>query len=177
MRLRSAETLRALMRQQSLSLGALASAAQCSKSFVSHLLSGRRSSCTDELASRIAWALDVPVHVIFVPSKSISDRQAAHRRLPPATSEPDSTGYQPDAPGGRRGRPPVIEQRARLGSRCAWVTQRVLSGDRGKAVGWLTSSLHRRPPAAPPPPGRAGRTATGMTSPGPEVTRHATAKP
>ena len=47
MRLRSAETLRALMRQQNLSLGALASAAQCSKSFVSHLLSGRRSSCTD----------------------------------------------------------------------------------------------------------------------------------
>jgi transcriptional regulator with XRE-family HTH domain len=169
MRLRSAETLRALMRQQNLSLGALASAAQCSKSFVSHLLSGRRSSCTDELASRIAWALDVPVHVLFVPSKSITDRQAAHRRLPPATSDADPSGYHPDAPGGGRARP--LEQRAPFISRCAWVTQRVLSGDRGQAVGWLTGSLHRRPPAASP-----GRPA-GLASPAAEVTRHAAAKP
>lgn len=167
MRLRSAETLRALMRQQDLSLGALASAAQCSKSFVSHLLSGRRNSCTDELASRIAWVLDVPVHVLFVPSKSITDRQAAHRRLPPATGGPDSTGYQPDAPRSYGARP--SEQRARFSSRCAWVTQRVLSGDRGKAVGWLTSSLHRRPP------GSTAGVAAGPTSAGPEVTRHATA--
>jgi transcriptional regulator with XRE-family HTH domain len=170
MRLRSAETLRALMRQQNLSLGALASAAQCSKSFVSHLLSGRRNSCTDELASRIAWALDVPVHVLFVPSKSISDRQAAHRRLPSATSESDPSGYQTDASGGdRRAGPP--EQRARFASRCAWVTQRVLSGGRGTAVGWLTSSLHRRPPGSP------ARIAAGITSPVPEVARNATAKP
>jgi transcriptional regulator with XRE-family HTH domain len=159
MRLRSAETLRALMRQQNKSLGTLASAAQCSKSFISHLLSGRRNTCTDDLASRIASALDVPVHVLFATSKSISDRRADARRLPLATGVRDRIGYHPNGAGGRRAHRTSTEQNARFDSHCGWVPQRVLLGNRGKAVGRLTNPLHRRPGIA-----------TGMTSPVPEVT-------
>lgn len=65
MRLRSSETLRALMNQGDFSLARLARYADCSKSFVSHLLSGRRMSCTPDLAERIAEALHVPSEVLF----------------------------------------------------------------------------------------------------------------
>lgn len=65
MKLRSADTLRALMEQDDFSLGRLARYADCSKGFISHLLAGRRSSCTPELAARIAEALGVPVSVLF----------------------------------------------------------------------------------------------------------------
>ena len=162
MRLRSAETLRALMRQQNLSLSALASAAQCSKSFISHLLAGRRSTCTDELASRIASALDVPVHVLFVPSKSITDRHAETRRLPPVTSARDRVGYHSKGAKGHRARPTMTEHQAGVDSRCGWEPQRVLLGDRGKAVGRLTRSLHRRL-------SRGTGAAAGLTPPAPEV--------
>ena len=151
MRLRSTETLRALMRQQNLSLGGLAVAAECSKSFVSHLLSGRRSTCTDALADRIAEALDVPTRVLFVPSKSISDRQSGHRSLPPTTPDPPSalgSGLPQSPPGPRSGRPRATDRKARFASRCGWVPQRVLLGDRGKAVEWLSGTHHRRLPGA-----------------------------
>lgn len=65
MKLKSAAVLRALMNQDDFSLGRLARYAGCSKSFISHLLSGRRASCTPELATRIAEALDVPVEILF----------------------------------------------------------------------------------------------------------------
>lgn len=65
MRLRSPDTLRALMKQSSLSLGDLAELAGCSKGFISHLLSGRRSSCKPILADRIAKSLHVPTEVLF----------------------------------------------------------------------------------------------------------------
>lgn len=65
MRLRSADTLRALMRQDSFSLARLARYAGCSKGFISHLLSGRRTSCSKELAERIAEALSVPTEILF----------------------------------------------------------------------------------------------------------------
>lgn len=65
MKLRSADTLRALMEQDGFSLGRLARYADCSKGFISHLLAGRRSSCTPELADRIAEALGVPTTVLF----------------------------------------------------------------------------------------------------------------
>jgi transcriptional regulator with XRE-family HTH domain len=163
MRLRSAETLRALMRQQRLSLGALATAAQCSKSFVSHLLSGRRSTCTDDLATRIASALEVPVHVLFAPAKSISDRRADAHRLPLATGVPDRGHHYSNRLEGRQARPLITEPNARLVSRCGWVPQRVLLGDRGTAVGWRTMSLHRHPP------GSAAGATPGTTSALPEV--------
>lgn len=65
MRLRSPDTLRALMAQYDFSLGRLARYADCSKGFISHLLAGRRASCTPQLADRIAEALHVPVEVLF----------------------------------------------------------------------------------------------------------------
>lgn len=67
MRLRSPATLRALMEQYEFSLGRLARYADCSKGFISHLLSGRRTSCTTPLADRIAEALNVPTEVLFDP--------------------------------------------------------------------------------------------------------------
>ncbi len=159
MRLRSAETLRALMRQQNLSLSGLASAAQCSKSFISHLLSGRRNTCTDGLADRIAVALDVPTRVIFVPSKSTTDRHADHRSLLPATSErtdepgPGTSDLGPGTPdrrpNQRPARSPNTGRMARFVSRCGWVPQRVLRGSRGRAVGWPQGSLHRPPAGGP----------------------------
>ncbi|WP_408668380.1 helix-turn-helix domain-containing protein [Jatrophihabitans sp.] len=167
MRLRSAETLRALMHQQNLSLGGLAAAAQCSKSFVSHLLSGRRNTCTSALADRIAEALDVPTRVLFAPSKSITDRQSGHASLPPAAPDLPSalgSGLPQGRPGPRSARPRVTGRKARRAPRCGWVPQRVLSGDRGKAVEWLSGSLHRRLPGA-----LVGHCAHA-TSPLPEVT-------
>ena len=65
MKLRSPETLRALMNQDEFSLARLARYADCSKSFISHLLAGRLSSCTPELADRISEALHVPTEVPF----------------------------------------------------------------------------------------------------------------
>lgn len=72
MRLRSAETLTALMKQSHFSLGELAYLAGCSKGFISHLRAGRRNSCTPELATRIAGVLRVPVDVLFEPKVSAS---------------------------------------------------------------------------------------------------------
>lgn len=65
MRLKSADTLRALMEQDGFSLARLARYAGCSKGFISHLLSGRRTSCTPELGTKLAEALSVPVSVLF----------------------------------------------------------------------------------------------------------------
>lgn len=65
MRLRSSDTMRALMKQYDMSLGQLADYSKCSKGFISHLLAGRRSSCTGPLADRIALALHVPTEVLF----------------------------------------------------------------------------------------------------------------
>lgn len=80
MKLRSPETLRALMRQDDFSLARLARYADCSKSFISHLLSGRRSSCTPELAERITEALHVPVEVLFEPKMSPSEGTTVSHR-------------------------------------------------------------------------------------------------
>ena len=73
MRLRSPDTLRALMKQSQLSLADLATLAGCSKGFISHLLSGRRSSCTPSLADQIALALHVPTAVLFEPKVSTTN--------------------------------------------------------------------------------------------------------
>lgn len=70
MRITSADTLRALMAQRQFSLDRMARYAGCSKGFISHLLAGRKSTCTPELALRIAEALEVPLDLLFVPSAS-----------------------------------------------------------------------------------------------------------
>lgn len=76
MRLASAATLRALMEQRDMSLGRLARYAGCSKGFISHLLSGRRNTCTPGLAERIAEALEVPLELLFVASVSSPTRRS-----------------------------------------------------------------------------------------------------
>lgn len=65
MKLRSAEILVAFMRQKDFSLGRLARYAGCSRSMISHLTSGRKTSCSPELADRISEALDVPTEALF----------------------------------------------------------------------------------------------------------------
>lgn len=75
MKLTSAATLRALMAQRGLSLDRLARYAGCSKSFISHLTSGRKTTCTPRLAGEIAEALSVPLEILFVPSTSAASGQ------------------------------------------------------------------------------------------------------
>lgn len=70
MRLQSADTLRALMDQRGFSMARLARYSGCSKSFVSHLVAGRKSTCTPKLAENIAEALEVPLTLLFAPSAS-----------------------------------------------------------------------------------------------------------
>lgn len=72
MRLQSPDLLRSLMEDErrDFSMSRLARYSGCSKSFISHLTSGRKKTCTPELAERIAEALGVPVDLLFVPSVS-----------------------------------------------------------------------------------------------------------
>jgi transcriptional regulator with XRE-family HTH domain len=79
MRLQSSDTLRALMAQKSFSLERLARYAGCSKSFISHLTSGRKATCSPELAERIAEALEVPLAVLFLPSASSNTRPVVRK--------------------------------------------------------------------------------------------------
>jgi len=48
----------------------LARYADVHPSFIDHLLSGRRRSCTPKVAQRFAEALEVPLDVLFVPHVS-----------------------------------------------------------------------------------------------------------
>lgn len=74
MRLNSADTLKALMDQREYSHGKLARYAGCSRGFISHLTAGRKPSCSAQLASRIAEALDVPLEILFTPGDSTDGR-------------------------------------------------------------------------------------------------------
>ena len=72
MRLRSPDTLRALMKQSNLSFKDLGDLIGKHKSFISHLLAGRRSCCLPETANLIALALHVPTEVLFEAKQSTS---------------------------------------------------------------------------------------------------------
>lgn len=74
MQLNSADTLKALMGQKNYSHERLARYAGCSRGFISHLTSGRKNSCSAELADRIVEALDVPLIVLFTPGDSTDGR-------------------------------------------------------------------------------------------------------
>lgn len=76
MRLQSPDTLRALMAQRNFSMERLARYSGCSKSFVSHLTSGRKGTCSPELAERLAEALEVPLEILFVPTVSTPRRES-----------------------------------------------------------------------------------------------------
>lgn len=70
MRLTSGDTLRALMRQRNFSMERLGRYSGCSKSFISHLCSEHKTTCTPQLAERIAEALEVPIEILFVLNES-----------------------------------------------------------------------------------------------------------
>lgn len=73
-RVKNPATVVALMDQAGVNVRELGDVAQCSPGFISHLRTGRRPSCTPELASRIAECLGVAVDVIFdVPAPASSN--------------------------------------------------------------------------------------------------------
>jgi transcriptional regulator with XRE-family HTH domain len=76
MKLTSPDTLKALMDQRGFSYERLARYAGCSKSFVSHLVKGRKHSCSPLLAENIAEALEVPLALLFVPFESAGSGQS-----------------------------------------------------------------------------------------------------
>lgn len=80
MKLRSAEILVAFMRQKDFSLSRMARYAGCSKSFIGHLASGHKTSCTPGLAARIAESLDVPLEALFEPRASAVSGQDSKTR-------------------------------------------------------------------------------------------------
>lgn len=83
MRLASPDTLKALMAQKHFSLDRMARYAGCSKGMVSHLTSGRKRSCSADLAVNIAEALEVPLEILFVPQLSTSSaRSMDSERIP-----------------------------------------------------------------------------------------------
>lgn len=84
MRVKSPDLLLALMSAANLSYGQTADFAKCHKSFISHLASGRRSSCTTELAERIAEVLKVDVKVLFDPRPSTSSTANDKQKAPAA---------------------------------------------------------------------------------------------
>lgn len=70
MRLNSGTLLRELMNTKRLSNADVALHARCSRTFISALVNGRRTSCTPPVAQRIAERLEVPLEVLFVPRTS-----------------------------------------------------------------------------------------------------------
>lgn len=79
MRLHSAERLRAFVGPEpdkKVSQRKLARYVGVHESFINHLTSGRRRSCTPLVAERIAEVVGVPVDILFVPtapSNGLSD--------------------------------------------------------------------------------------------------------
>lgn len=65
MRLRSPETLRALMAQAHLSTRMLAANAGLSHSMIDHLLHGRKDRLTEAVARRVATALSAPFDLLW----------------------------------------------------------------------------------------------------------------
>lgn len=88
MLLTSATTLRALMGQRELGYSRLAERCgqrpdgrpRCSRGFLSHLATGRRNSCSPDLAQRIAEQLEVPLELLFVPKMASDSSQNGNRR-------------------------------------------------------------------------------------------------
>lgn len=81
MKLISAETLLALMRQKDYSNARLARSADCSRQFIWQLLKQEKSSMKPRTAVLIAEALDVPLELLFVPSTaSNADQSGKYRK-------------------------------------------------------------------------------------------------
>jgi transcriptional regulator with XRE-family HTH domain len=70
MRLTSGQILRAFMDTKGLSNADIAAHARVGRTFISALVNERRTSCTPEVALRIAERLEVPLEVLFTPRPS-----------------------------------------------------------------------------------------------------------
>lgn len=70
MRITHPATLSALIELRGLRNASLARKVGCGRSFIGHLVSGRKAGVSPELARRIEEALDVPEGVLFVPTTS-----------------------------------------------------------------------------------------------------------
>lgn len=84
MRLHSGDTLRALMKQKHIGLDRLSRSVGCSRGFISHLTSGRRTSCRPITAQRIAETLDVPLEILFDVRESTSGTSNDKNKVPAA---------------------------------------------------------------------------------------------
>lgn len=80
MKLRSKDILVAYMEDKGFSCQRLAIYAQCSKSFIGFLRNGDKTSCSPELALRIAEALDVPLVGLFVVQESAASGKNDKKR-------------------------------------------------------------------------------------------------
>lgn len=80
MRLTSPETLRSTMERGRLSGIQLAHIVGCNQSFINALARGARTSCTPELARRIAEALQVLPAYLFVESPQTTRTHTAIKR-------------------------------------------------------------------------------------------------
>lgn len=82
MRLNSGALLRELMNTKQLSNADVAVHARVGRTFISALVNERRTSCTPNVAERIAERLEVPVTVLFTPRTSaVSGRDVPSERI------------------------------------------------------------------------------------------------
>lgn len=81
MRLRSGALLRELMNTKGLSNADVALSAKCGRTWISALVNERRTSCSPDLAERIAKRLEVPLEVLFVPKTSAGSGRDDKRKV------------------------------------------------------------------------------------------------
>jgi transcriptional regulator with XRE-family HTH domain len=87
MRLRNRELLRAIVGpepEKKMSARQLACASKVHPSFINHLTAGRSSSCTPQVADRIAQALGLPTQFLFEERLSSGERKLGKRQTVPA---------------------------------------------------------------------------------------------
>lgn len=81
MRIWSSATLVELMkRRNDMQTERLARYVECSPAMISHLRSGYKESCSDDLAHAIAEALDVPLAALFDPATATGSARSKHSR-------------------------------------------------------------------------------------------------
>lgn len=81
MKLTSGKILRGLMDQRQVSNADVAMASGCGRTFISALVNERRTSCTPEVAERIARYLQVPLEILFMPRASTGSGRSGGQEL------------------------------------------------------------------------------------------------
>ena len=77
----SPDVLRALMKSRSMSYTDVGRGAGCHRTMISALVNGHRTSCTDELADRIALVLGIPTEVLFAPQVPTASGRSANGKV------------------------------------------------------------------------------------------------